>query len=765
MTILNRPMFMNRGGLMRHDERTIRNVDDEIYRIAPRTHGTGAGRMDAREEYARDLREKAYLRNQMNNMAEGGPAMMPPMPMDPAMMAPPMPMDPAMMPPMPMDPAMMAPPPEVQVQMTENTAAQEGEMVGAGYLDGMMTGLDAAEDTAEVIDAIRGNDKPLQARYDELASLVGEDDASATPESVLALVQPTLMMTEQGAVDSGIGELMQGIAGEVEMETEMGQGVGELLMAQSAPEVVQQMNQGGYVQHFSDGTEVKTLTEQDIIDTFGPPKTISSNDRVRQGMLQYEKLYGDALGFGEEDAKLAKMQIYLDIANRGIALASGTNPNTGKEMSGSVLSQLAQVAQGAPQVYAQIGAQKRASERAIKEASLGQAIAEEGALKQSEYAQALRRSGDPALYNITDSEGVTTVVNSLTQAGQDAIAEAGNSGGVVTKVGTVTQPTQKSFQNLIVDGVVLGTINTSREENVDKNIKDMIAARLPEAVFEDTSFTLEDLDTTGLVEGTAEGIFETSRATDVVNFIDKGRESRVLRQQYGVLEELIDTGDFKQGAFAEGRKFFGEINNLLGKPLDIELINGVDAAAAFDALSNLVVAQTVSSLEGFRSTNAVMETIKRSGPQLSNSAEGNTLLISIANDTNDWRIELGKIATEYRDAGGSRKIIDGQTMDEKMDAFSEDFWKDREESLVNRIESVTKSPSDMAERLATAQKAADEAGQSIDDWLDGQDFFTQLAVQGAQKYRRARNANTDYIRRFSEVLPFPDAGNSNDPKQ
>ena len=72
---------------MRHDERTIRNIDDEIYRIAPRTHGSGTGRIDAREEYARDLREKDYLRAQMNRLANGGQ----PMPMmDPAMMPPPM---------------------------------------------------------------------------------------------------------------------------------------------------------------------------------------------------------------------------------------------------------------------------------------------------------------------------------------------------------------------------------------------------------------------------------------------------------------------------------------------------------------------------------------------------------------------------------------------------------------------------------------------------------------------------------------------------
>ena len=38
-----------------------------------------------------------------------------------------------------------------------------------------------------------------------------------TPESVLALTQPAIMMTEQGAMDSGIGELMQSVAGDTDM--------------------------------------------------------------------------------------------------------------------------------------------------------------------------------------------------------------------------------------------------------------------------------------------------------------------------------------------------------------------------------------------------------------------------------------------------------------------------------------------------------------------------------------------------------------------
>ena len=374
MTILNRPMFMNRGGLMRHDERTIRNVDDEIYRIAPRTHGTGAGRMDAREEYARDLREKAYLRSQMNNMAEGGPAMMPPMPMAQPMAQP-----------MPMGQPML--PPEAQVEMTEGAATQQGEQLGQEYLNEMMTGLDTAETTEEVIDAIRGNDKTLQDRYDELANFVGENDASATPESVLAFVQPTIMMTEQGAMDSGIGELMQGIAGEVDMETEegmaapMGQGVGELMMAQSVEEVVPQMNQGGYVQNFrlgGEGQAQEFAILKDLMASQALPSTADQFSKMVQSRLP---VYQDLLGNTEDTKNAMQSKLYFDIAQAGLNLASGVDPRTGESMAGRSLG--SQFASAAAPVAASAGAM--AGERNALDT---RAMA--GALQSAEASEAAR---------------------------------------------------------------------------------------------------------------------------------------------------------------------------------------------------------------------------------------------------------------------------------------------------------------------------------------------------------------------------------------
>jgi hypothetical protein len=64
--------------------------------------------------------------------------------------------------------------------------------------------LDEAEDYATVMNSIRGDDATIEERYAELAEVVGPEDAQQTPESVLTLVQPAMVMA---AVDQGIGGL------------------------------------------------------------------------------------------------------------------------------------------------------------------------------------------------------------------------------------------------------------------------------------------------------------------------------------------------------------------------------------------------------------------------------------------------------------------------------------------------------------------------------------------------------------------------------
>ena len=183
----------------------------------------------------------------------GGPAQ--PMPQDMAPPPPPQTMAPG---PAPMPPGADA------VQQTEQLAAMQGEKIGQDYAQRMMQGIDQAQSTEELINAFRGNEMPLEARRDELAGYVGEGDATQTPESVLAMVQPVIMMTEEGAMNSGIGDLMRQLTGDIDMMTEagtptdMGQGVGSLMMA-GAPEVPapQNFRQGGEVAYLDNGSNDK----------------------------------------------------------------------------------------------------------------------------------------------------------------------------------------------------------------------------------------------------------------------------------------------------------------------------------------------------------------------------------------------------------------------------------------------------------------------------------------------------------------------------
>jgi hypothetical protein len=149
----------------------------------------------------------------MFRMANGGP--MPPM--DPAMM------DPAMM-----DPAMMGSPqipPEAMQEADsafqevagEAVAAEIGQEVGRS-----INNLDSAMDYRDIMNAVWDDNADIEAYRNKLAEVVGWEDADRTPDSVLALVQPTLQLAQ---IDQGIGALMQEELAEV---GELGGGITEL---------------------------------------------------------------------------------------------------------------------------------------------------------------------------------------------------------------------------------------------------------------------------------------------------------------------------------------------------------------------------------------------------------------------------------------------------------------------------------------------------------------------------------------------------------
>ena len=215
--------------------------------------------------------------------------------------------------------------------------------------------IDQAQGPEQIINAFRGNQKPIAARYQELAQYVGPQDATSTPVSVLTMVQPALMMTAKGAADSGIGELMANVAGKVNMESapgqanRMGQGLGNIMMSRQAPQPAG-MAQGGVVGKFQDG---------------GNPLV----EYYKQDLPAFQEILAPSQG----DKDAAKRQLFFDIAQRGLAMAGGAGG------TGNVASQLANVFQTLPGTYAAQQAELRKGERAAQQAALQSAAGRVGA--------------------------------------------------------------------------------------------------------------------------------------------------------------------------------------------------------------------------------------------------------------------------------------------------------------------------------------------------------------------------------------------------
>lgn len=397
----------------------------------------------------------------------GGPAQ--PMPQDMA------PAPPPMAPPQPqMDPEMARQ--AGVLEKTEMEARASGEQLGAEYAQNMMAGIDGAQSTEDLINALRGNDKPLDARREELAGYVGQGDADQTPESVLAMVQPVIMMTEEGAMDSGIGALVQQITGDVEMTTadgaptDMGMGVGSLMAAgaQEAP-APQNFRQGGEVAHLEDGS-----TPTSTAGGFSP-LTFDFGSEVK---TQYETLMplfqsivdADARAAeAEERKKMDEAQTLLALARGGLRLAAG-DPKSG----GSLASQIGSAFEPTAAEIAALGAQAQDRKDAIRaqdqqlrvgalQAGLGQAGAQQKYAQDLDLAtqEAALRMGTikPDLRVVTDNAtGKTVYIDVASPAGKTQIASinalnADSPEGNAFTVNTVSSEDTGNAKVFMIDGV------------------------------------------------------------------------------------------------------------------------------------------------------------------------------------------------------------------------------------------------------------------------------------------------------------------------
>ena len=307
----------------------------------------------------------------------------------------------------PVDPAMeqgvgaMMPAPQEQnldPQMVEQMLTSAGE----GIQD-----LESVDNFEQMMNSIRGDDASVEERRAELAGIVGEEDAAQTPESVLALAQPAIMMA---SVDQGIGGLAQEQMSQ-EVSGPMAQGIMSTVQppAEGPPPV--NFKEGGLVrrgdnqpvQYYAQAGEVVAPTIASLGVT--APEVQSLQEVYESRLPLYKSIMGDPTAQLEEQKKLTKANMLFDIANTALAFAA---PMEGERPGMSAGERLAMAARTTklPQTIgaraqAQLDAEKavKAQEQQIKSSALSAAEADIAAqqkalsaYKKEELAGALKLS-------------------------------------------------------------------------------------------------------------------------------------------------------------------------------------------------------------------------------------------------------------------------------------------------------------------------------------------------------------------------------------
>jgi hypothetical protein len=516
----------------------------------------------------------------------GGPAEMPMGPPPPQMqMGPPPQM------------AQQAPPPDVESQLNavEQQAAAGGEQAGLEYLAGTMEGIDAAQSFEEVINAMRGNEAPMQERRMELAGYVGDEDAYRTPDSVLAMVQPTILLTEEGAMDSGIGQLMQALSDDVEMmgpegePTPVGQGVGELLvqgqpapaappaMPPQMPPEMMAFNGGPVVKKYAKGDpdgvtnqitpqELRNLyTTQLLTSTLGDSQSTSDiGDLYESYLPDLQQILGDT-------DELRKRREGLRMAESGFQLMSGRD-KAGKNISGRpFLSQVGSALGTYTGGRAKDLEADRSRDLAIKTLAYKQAAGQQqferqaaSTLNQAMLGAAAKNLFDPGDYSIStiaNADGSETPVRINKKTGTVATVPMGAVRQDIISFGSGKEGDYIRVFGLESPAYGLGTMNKT---NVD--------------VFEQGLSTyLNPVTQEGGVS-----VFENALPKSLAKTILQRLENSELATN---LDQRIINEARRVAAVSEQEAFFEAAENINKAPLLIK--PGMEFEQSFDALASV----------------------------------------------------------------------------------------------------------------------------------------------------------------------------------
>lgn len=268
--------------------------------------------------------------------------------------------------------------------------------------------LEQAGDFKSMMDQFSGEEKSEEERRDDLASIVGQEDAAQTPDSVLALVTPVVQIS---MLDQGIAPMAQE-AMDTPVEGDMAGGIMSMTGAGNEPPV--NFNQGGEVLRRGDEDPVQFFANENLNRVAGPMNTpesfamnqlamqnlaLARNQKNLQRLAELPKvtpardlktifkdkqdLYSGLLGDSEEQKKLTQSQILFDIANTALAFAA---PMPGEKPGMSAAERLAMAASTTklPQTIGARAAQLQADKRKLDLAALQAAETTQAAEKKQE---------------------------------------------------------------------------------------------------------------------------------------------------------------------------------------------------------------------------------------------------------------------------------------------------------------------------------------------------------------------------------------------
>jgi hypothetical protein len=514
--------------------------------------------------------------------------------------------------------------------------------------------------------------------------------------------------------------------------TPMGQGVGELMMTESVEEVIPQMNAGGPVpvQHFRDGTEVTfpgagatggkgdqaymDLINQAAMLGYQQGLGMPAADRIEASMESYRPLYEKFLGFTDQDRDLAKSQVYFDIASRGLALAGGVSPDTGQPMTGSTLSQIAQAAQTAPKLMAQVGAQQRASERAVGQAALGQALTDETMERQGRLARELERYK----YGLGGRPRDLVEIIEKGTGEQVAVLDARDAG---------------FMEQLSPYNNEAGSFDSNRY----------------------ALFNVRGQPTSQFANP-----YRAARATDdatrVGTLINQANTARDQNATISLMKPMIEEEGFITGEFSDFRRFLGRVANLAGYDTSsIPVIGDPGAASAFESLANRFALDTIGELQGVRGTNVALNLIQNAGARLGATPQGNALLLELKESLNNRTIDIGELAQTYDAIGPSNtfdtdKVVMGinlkdlnlneaiRAYDELKPIVSEDFFATRPEDQRLVELSLSDNDSVFLDEFRQQLNDADFDPNTITDPIERMRYYAAETLLGRRRQEAQR---------------------------